>query len=62
MPCSLGTKTLMQNLMNLDFIKPQEFTVRGQELMQLEQILYKFILYQTDKPLKSLDFLEQIQG
>lgn len=61
LPCSLETKKLMQNLMNLDFTKPQEFTVRGQELMQLEQILYKFILYQTDKPLKSLSFLEQMQ-
>ena len=62
LPCSLETKELMKNLMYLDFDKPQEFTVRGKELMQLEQILYKFILYQTDKPLKSLKFLEQIQG
>ena len=59
--CSINTKKLMENLINLDFTKPQDFVVRGGELMQLEQILYKFILYQTDKPLKSLDFLGQIQ-
>ena len=59
--CSINTKKLMENLINLDFTKPQDFVVRGGELMQLEQILYKFILYQTDKSLKSLDFLGQIQ-
>jgi DNA repair protein RecO (recombination protein O) len=62
LPCSIGTKELMENLINLDFTKQQEFVVRGAELMELEQILYKFILYQTDKPLKSLNFLGQMQG
>jgi len=34
--------------------------VRGGDLMQLEQILYRFIVYQIDKPLKSLSFLAQL--
>lgn len=59
--CSLETKELMENLQALDFTQPPNFTVRGAALMELEQILYKFILYQTDKPLKSLNFLTQIQ-
>lgn len=61
MPLSLGTGKLMKNLLNLDFTAPPEFVVKGKELMELEQILYKFILYQTDKPLKSLDFLAQLE-
>ena len=60
-PLSLDTRNLMENLMNLDFNAPPDFVVKGKELMELEQILYKFILYQTDKPLKSLDFLAQLE-
>ena len=59
--CSLATRDLMLQLQNLDFGKPSEFTVKGSALMELEQILYKFITYQTDKPLKSLNFLAQLQ-
>ena len=51
----------MLQLQNLDFGKPSDFTVKGSALMELEQILYKFITYQTDKPLKSLNFLAQLQ-
>lgn len=61
LPCSLATRDLMVQLENLDFSQPGEFTVKGSALMELEQILYKFITYQTDKPLKSLNFLAQIQ-
>lgn len=51
---------LLQELIALDFNDPQPFTVRGSDLMQLEQILYRFIVYQIDKPLKSLSFLAQL--
>lgn len=61
MPFSLTARNLMDNLMHLDFNAPPDFMVKGKDLMELEQILYKFILYQTDKPLKSLDFLAQIE-
>ena len=29
--------------------------------MELEKILFKFIFFQTDKPLNSLNFLSQLQ-
>ncbi|MFQ9936368.1 MAG: DNA repair protein RecO [Phascolarctobacterium faecium] len=51
-----GAQKLLQELIALDFNDPQPFTVRGGDLMQLEQILYRFIVYQIDKPLKSLSF------
>lgn len=58
--CGSGTRMLMQQLLNLDLANPQRFTVRGENLMELEKLLYKFILFQTDKPLNSLNFLGQM--
>ena len=60
MTFSSGAQNLLQELIALDFNDPQPFTVRGGDLMQLEQILYRFIVYQIDKPLKSLSFLAQL--
>lgn len=57
---SVGTRKLLSNLKSLDFKNPQPFTVKGGELMELEGILYKFILFQTDKPLNSINFLSQM--
>lgn len=59
-PCGSGTRVLMQQLAVLDLTNPQHFTVRGENLMELEKLLYKFILFQTDKPLNSLNFLGQM--
>ena len=61
MPFSSGAQKLLQELIALDFNDPQPFTVRGGDLMQLEQILYRFIVYQIDKPLKSLSFLASVR-
>ncbi len=55
-----GARKMLEELLVLDFNDPQPFTVRGGDLMQLEQILYRFIVYQIDKPLKSLSFLAQL--
>lgn len=60
MPLALGARELMGKLQLLDFENPGKFIVRGADLMQLEQVLYKFLIYQTDKPLKSLQFLAQM--
>ena len=49
----------MAQLLALDFNNPQPFKVRGGALMELEKILQRFIVFQTDKPLKSLGFLSQ---
>lgn len=57
---SVGTRKLLANLKSLDFKNPKPFTVKGGELMELEGILYKFILFQTDKPLNSINFLSQM--
>ena len=58
---SLASRDLMVQLLQLDFSRPPDFTVRGRELMQVEKILYEFIVYQTDRPLKSLEFLSQME-
>ena len=58
-PCSEGTRRLWQWLVTLDYESPAAFSVRGGDLMELERILYKFIFFQTDKPLNSVNFLSQ---
>lgn len=60
LPFAVGTRELMLKLQHLDFENPEKFVVRGADLMQLEQTLYKFLVYQTDKPLVSLQFLAQM--
>ena len=59
-PCAEGTRRLWQWLAALDYESPAAFSVRGGDLMELERILYKFIFFQTDKPLNSLNFLSQM--
>ena len=59
-PCAEGTRRLWQWLAALDYESPTAFSVRGGDLMELERILYKFIFFQTDKPLNSLNFLSQM--
>ena len=58
--CSEGMRRLWHNLETLDFVHPTSFSVRGGDLMELEKSLYKFIFFQTDKPLNSLTFLSQM--
>ena len=60
LPFAEGARELMLKLVTLDFEQPEKFVVRGADLMQLEQTLYRFLLFQTDKPLRSLQFLAQI--
>ena len=57
---SSGTRKLLNHLKNLDFQNPAPFSVKGGELMELEALLYKFIMFQTDKPLNSISFLSQM--
>ena len=60
-PCGAETRELWQWLAQLDYEQPTPFKVRGGALMELEKILFKFIFFQTDKPLNSLNFLSQLQ-
>lgn len=59
LPFSREAQEFLTELLTLDFNNPGTFFVRGGALMELEKILQRFIIYQTDKPLKSLDFLSQ---
>lgn len=61
LPFTVPTRDLMGQLLHLDLAAPPDFTVRGRELMALEKILYQFILYQTDRPLRSLEFLAKME-
>lgn len=59
-PCAPETRALWRWLAALDYAAPAPFRVRGGTLMELERLLYKFIFFQTDKPLNSLNFLSQM--
>ncbi len=54
------TRRLWQQLRLLDMEKPDGFSVKGSALMELEQILHRYLVYQTEQPIKSLEFLRQI--
>lgn len=55
-----STRLLWQQLRLLSFADPPPFTVKGLAMMELEQILHRYLLYQTDRPLKSLEFIRQV--
>ena len=40
----------------------RHFSVKGGALMELEQILHRYLVYQTEQPIRSLEFLRQIAG
>ncbi len=54
------TRALWQWLATLDYENPAPFKVLGGAMMGVEKLLYKFIFFQTDKPLNSLNFLSQL--
>lgn len=58
--CSKGVQDLWQQLAAVDLANPTGLKIKGQDLMDLERLLYKLLLFHTDKPLKSLDFLSQL--
>lgn len=51
---------LWQKLQSLDLEHLTPFTVRGRDLIELERLVLSYLLYQTDRPLQSLEFLRQI--
>ena len=56
------TRKLWQRLRMLDFSEPGHFSVKGAALMELEQILHRYLVYQTEQPINSLSFIRQITG
>lgn len=60
LPFGEEARMLWQQLRMLDFAEPGHFTVKGGTLMEVEKILHHYVVYQTEQPLKSLDFIRQI--
>lgn len=58
----METRVLWQYLRMMDFANPEPFTVRGGDLMELEVIVHRYLVYQIGQPLKSLEFIRQISG
>lgn len=56
------TRRLWQKFRMLNLAVPGTFTVKGAALMELEQVLHRYLVYQTEQPLKSLDFIRQVAG
>ena len=61
MDFSLGKRELMKTLLLLDLEELPKFNVLGSDLIGIEKILNRFMYFQTDRDLKSLDFLKQIR-
>lgn len=57
---SKGKRELLKTLLLLDLEEPPKFTVLATDLIGVEKILNRFMYFQTDRDLKSLDFLKQM--
>ena len=62
LPFREETRRLWLQLRMLDLEEPEHFSVKGWALMELEQILHRYLVYQTEQPIRSLEFLRQITG
>ena len=56
------TRRLWQQLRMLNFAEPGHFSVKGAALMELEHILHRYLVYQTEQPINSLAFIRQLAG
>lgn len=59
-PFSAEIAMYYEKFLNMNLRKPQPLEIKGLQLMQLEKIVSEFILFQVDKPLKSLRYLSQL--
>ncbi|MDR3349354.1 MAG: DNA repair protein RecO [Acidaminococcales bacterium] len=57
---SQSARALSAALRNVDLAAAGGFTAKGHDLRALEDFLYKFVLAQIEKPLKSLQFLSKL--
>ena len=60
LPFAEETRSLWRQLRLLDLSSDERFSVKGGALMELERILHSYLLYQTDHPLKTLEFIRQL--
>ena len=56
------TRMLWQQLRMLNLAEPEHFSVKGGALMELEQILHRYLVYHTEQPINSLEFIRQLAG
>ena len=59
-PLRAAVRELWQKLRLMDLERPEAFRIQGRDLMELEYIVHAYLLYQTDRPLRSLEFLRQV--
>jgi DNA repair protein RecO (recombination protein O) len=55
-----STAEFIDILLGLNWSNPGHFSVSGAALTQSEKILAAYLLCQTDRPLKSMDFIQQV--
>lgn len=55
-------KDLLDKLLTMDLTQPGQFAVNSQILASAERLLYGFVKYQLERPLKSLDFINRINS
>ena len=53
-------RDFLHNLLQLNIKQPGQFSVKAATLSAAEHLLYGFIRYQLDKPLKSLEFIRKL--
>ena len=56
-----STRDFSLILKDFDFNTDEKFSVKGRDIIIFEEFLHKFIFIQVEKPLKSLQFLSEIE-
>lgn len=59
---SAGTRELIRRFLSLDWENPSVFSVKGKDLKPAEEFLLGYLEESVGRPLRSLDFLRQLQG
>lgn len=60
LPLSIGTRELIEKLKTIDLAAPPDFSVKGADMMAAEKIMLAYLPEITEKPLKSLQFIGQL--
>lgn len=55
-------KDFITSLLHINWANPNSFTVNGTTLMQTENLLMGYLGHCLDKPLRSMQFIEQVSG
>ncbi|HWR43899.1 DNA repair protein RecO [Sporomusa sp.] len=55
-------KDFLDKLLTMDLSQPGQFAINAKTLASAESLLYGFVRYQLERPLKSLDFINRINA